>query len=107
ISRRLSRAGARPTPPARPAPPPFLATPLPPTSSPVVELDDLVRFVQHPVRAFLRQRLGLTLGDWSTEIDDALPVALDSLEEWGVGQRMLDAYLEGCDARAICVAEMR
>jgi exodeoxyribonuclease V gamma subunit len=63
--------------------------------------------VQHPVRAFLRQRLGLTLGDWSTEVDDALPVALDSLEEWGVGQRMLDAHLEGCDARAILLAEMR
>ncbi|HEV8152569.1 MAG TPA: exodeoxyribonuclease V subunit gamma, partial [Solirubrobacteraceae bacterium] len=104
---RVTLDGARHLTHERPAAPPFLPTPLPPTSSPVVELDDLLRFVQHPVRAFLRQRLGLTLGDWSTEIDDALPVALDGLEEWGVGQRMLDAYLEGCDARAICLAEMR
>ena len=27
-----------------------------------VELDDLVRFVEHPVRAFLRQRLGISVG---------------------------------------------
>ena len=29
----------------------------------VVELDDLVRFVEHPVRAFLRQRLGVGVGE--------------------------------------------
>jgi exodeoxyribonuclease V gamma subunit len=104
---RITLDGARHLIAERLPPPPFLKTPLPATHSPVVELDDLVRFVQHPIRAFLRQRLGLTLGDWSTEIDDALPVVLDSLEEWGVGQRMLDACLEGCDARAICLAEMR
>ena len=104
---RITLDGARHLIAERPSPPPFLTTPLPPTRSPAVELDDLVRFVQHPIRAFLRQRLGVTLGDWSTEIDDGLPVVLDSLEEWGVGQRMLDASLEGCDARAICLAEMR
>jgi exodeoxyribonuclease V gamma subunit len=36
-----------------------------------------------------------------------LPVALDGLEEWDVGQRMLDAQLEGCDAARVCLAEMR
>ena len=34
--------------------------PCPPRRSEVVELDDLVRFVEHPVRAFLRQRLGIS-----------------------------------------------
>ena len=45
----------------RPPPPPFLPA-APAVGEPVVELDDLVRFVQHPVRAFLRQRLDLNLG---------------------------------------------
>ena len=44
----------------RRAPGPFLAAPLPPRGRPVIELDDLVRFVEHPVRAFLRQRLGVS-----------------------------------------------
>jgi exodeoxyribonuclease V gamma subunit len=74
--------------------------------SPVVQLDDLVRFVQHPVRAFLRGRLGLSLGDFSTDVDDALPVDLDGLEEWDIGQRLLDARLDGCDFRAAYRAEI-
>ena len=53
-----SRARGR-WPGARPARPPFLAEPLPPRERGPVELDDLVRFVEHPVRAFLRQRLGV------------------------------------------------
>jgi exodeoxyribonuclease V gamma subunit len=102
----MTLAGARRLTAERPGRPPFLRAPLPPADSPVVELDDLVRFVQHPVRAFLRERLGLSLGDWSTEVEDALPVALGALERWGVGQRMLDARLEGCDPRAVCLAEI-
>ena len=43
-----------------------------------LELDDLVRFVQHPVRAFMRGRLELALGDWSslTVETDAAVVAM-------------------------------
>jgi len=69
----------------------------------VVEVEDLVRFVQHPVKAFLRQRLGISLGDWSEEVDDALPVELDGLESWGVGQRVLEARLAG-GAMDACIA---
>ena len=72
-------------------------------SATLVELDDLVRFVEHPVRAFLRQRLGISVGDYADEVEDALPVELDALEQWGVGQRLLDARLAGvgrADARS-------
>jgi exodeoxyribonuclease V gamma subunit len=103
---RTTLAGARKLTVERPARPPFLAAPLEPVTSPVVELDDLVRFVQHPVRAFLRERLGLSLGDWSTEVEDELPIELDGLERWEIGQRMLDARLEGSDGRAVCLAEI-
>ena len=61
----------------------------------VVELDDLVRFVEHPVRAFLRRRLGISVGELDDEVDDALPVELDDLEQWRVGQRLLEARLGG------------
>ncbi|MEJ7764668.1 MAG: exodeoxyribonuclease V subunit gamma, partial [Acidimicrobiales bacterium] len=86
--------------------PPFLASPLPPARSEVVELDQLIRFVQHPVKSFLRQRLGIFVGDYSEEVDDALPIELDGLERWGVGQRILDARLGGADADACFAAEL-
>ena len=51
------RAGARRA--------PFLPAPLPPRERGPLELTDLVRFVEQPVRAFLRQRLGISVGDYS------------------------------------------
>ena len=87
-------------------PAPFLAAPLPPRTGRVVELDDLVRFVEHPVRAFLRQRLGISLRGGVDEIEDALPVELDGLQKWGVGQRLLEALLAGIDGRSACRAEI-
>ena len=52
--------GARALSGPRTEPGPFLARPLPPLDAPLVELEDLLRFVQHPVRAFLRQRLRIS-----------------------------------------------
>jgi exodeoxyribonuclease V gamma subunit len=69
-------------------------------------LADLVRFVEHPVRAFLRQRLGISVGDYSDEVGDALPVELDALEKWGVGQRLLDAVMGGTEPRTAIRAEI-
>ena len=80
----MTLEGARALAAAAPARP-FLEAPLPPRARGPVELDDLVRFVEHPVRAFLRQRLGISVGDYSDEVGDALPVELDALERWGVG----------------------
>ncbi|HEX3539328.1 MAG TPA: exodeoxyribonuclease V subunit gamma [Acidimicrobiales bacterium] len=85
--------------------PPFLARPLPPAGRPLVELDQLVRFAQHPVNAFLRQRLLITLGDRTDEVTDAVPIELDPLEQWGVGQRILDGRLAGIPAQTCVDAE--
>ncbi len=85
--------------------PPFLAGPLPADRNDLVELDQLVRFVQHPVNAFLRRRLGLTLSDRSDDVGSAVPIELDALEQWGVGQRLLDARLAGSDVQACLDAE--
>jgi len=85
---------------------PFLALPLPPRAGRVVELEDLVRFVEHPVRAFLRQRLGISLRGGADEVQDALLVELDGLERWGVGQRLLEALLAGVDGNTAIKAEI-
>jgi exodeoxyribonuclease V gamma subunit len=102
----VTLAGARALTTERPAAPAFLDRPLEPRRDDVVALDDLVRFVQHPVRAFLRRRLGIGVGDFSADVDDALPVDLDALEQWDVGQRLLDALLQGADVQSAYRAEI-
>ena len=65
-----------------------------------------MRFAGHPVRAFLRQRLGISVGDYADDLADALPVELDALERWGVGQRLLDGVLGGAPIEACIAAEI-
>jgi len=103
---RVTLQGARALDAPRTAPPPFLAAPLPEAGAPLIELDDLVRFAEHPVRAFLRQRLGIMLGDFDDEVGDALTVELDHLEQWGVGTRLLEGRLAGADMDACVAAEV-
>jgi len=91
VARHGAEAARRP----RRASPSFALARLDPLDRRVIELDDLVRFVEHPTRAFLRQRLGITLGDRDDEIDDAIPIELDGLGKWAVGARLLDARLAG------------
>jgi exodeoxyribonuclease V gamma subunit len=102
---RITLGGAETAQEERTEEPPFLAGPLPAARAPVVELDDVLAFARHPVRAFLRQRLGFGLGAYSDELDDALPVELDKLEEWQVGDRMLAARLDGAAAEVAEAAE--
>jgi exodeoxyribonuclease V gamma subunit len=85
---------------------PFLGVLLPPRNETVVELSLLVRFVEHPTRALLRDRLGISVSDYFDEVQDAMPVELDALEEWGVGQRLLEGVLAGGDRHACMQAEI-
>jgi exodeoxyribonuclease V gamma subunit len=85
---------------------PFLASPLPARGADVVELADLVAFVEHPVRAFLRRRLGIRVRSYDDEVSDVLSIELDSLERWGVGNRLLNARMRGADRRDACLAEI-
>jgi len=99
--------GARALRGPRAAPAPFLSGPLAPLPASFVELDDLVRFVEHPVRAFLRQRLRIDLrGQEEDELEDALRVELAPLQRWAIGQRLLEARLAGVDGRAAVLAEI-
>jgi exodeoxyribonuclease V gamma subunit len=100
-------AGSRAFIAPRSQPPAFLPEPLPPApGADLVTLDELVSFIQRPVRAFLRQRLGISVQRDEDEIDDALPIELDGLERWGVGQRLLDAVRAGIDPRDAYRAEI-
>ncbi|HEX5193140.1 MAG TPA: exodeoxyribonuclease V subunit gamma [Solirubrobacteraceae bacterium] len=85
---------------------PFLPAPLPPRVGELVELRDLVSFVEHPVRAFLRQRLGVRLGAFEDDVSDALSIELTHLERWAVGRRLLEARLRGASRREACLAEI-
>jgi exodeoxyribonuclease V gamma subunit len=91
-------SGAR-TSEREPAPvPPFLPAALPPAPAADLDLDTLVQFLQHPARGFLRQRLDVASATREEEPDDALPVQLDALQKWAVGDRALAARLRGVAA---------
>ncbi|HSE70203.1 MAG TPA: exodeoxyribonuclease V subunit gamma [Nocardioidaceae bacterium] len=85
---------------------PFLATPLPPDEElSIVQVNELVRFLEHPVKGFLRQRLGLSILEDEEQPSDALPVSPDALEKWAVGDRLLTAGLAGIDPSTAVRAE--
>lgn len=59
-----------------------------------VPLGDVVDLLTHPARAFLRQRAGFT--HWSQDdATDTMPLELDGLGAWAVGNRVLTAALRG------------
>ncbi len=70
-----------------------------------VRIDQLVAVVEHPVRAYLRQGLGVRAGGPDDDPDDALPMVLDALESWQVGDRLLAGLLDGVDPRRAGDAE--
>jgi exodeoxyribonuclease V gamma subunit len=75
--------------------PPFLTEPLPPAGTEVIELSDLQAFFDDPTGAFLRQRLGVRVPRRADQPETSLPVALDPLSKWQVGDRLLQARLAG------------
>lgn len=103
---RVALAGARSASAQVPSPR-WLDGLLDPLPEPVVLLDHLVAFVQHPVKAFLRRRLGLYLADRDEDLADALPLELDPLEKWAIGDRLLEAVLAGVDLERALAAERR
>lgn len=87
--------------------PPFLAERLVEEPANEVELDDLINFFVNPTGAFLRQRLGVVLPRADENSSDALPLALDGLQKWDIGDRMLAAMLSGQNQQVVMAAEER
>ncbi|WP_432476178.1 exodeoxyribonuclease V subunit gamma [Nocardioides sp. GXQ0305] len=86
--------------------PPFLPEPLPARDPDDVNLAELREFFGHPVRAFLRRRLDVTGTLEADDVRDAIPVALDALEQWSIGDRLLREVLAGADPTAVMTAEL-
>ncbi|HMI93398.1 MAG TPA: exodeoxyribonuclease V subunit gamma, partial [Polyangiales bacterium] len=76
-----------------PAPPPEVRVAGEPVRE--ISLDELVRFVGAPVRAFAQRRLGLFLGDELAPPPAREPVELDALEKWQLKEELLRAGLRG------------
>ena len=86
--------------------PPFISGPLPAPPPDDVVLADLVAFFRDPVKGFFRA-LDYTL-PWEVDgVEDAMPVDINALEEWTVGDRMLHDMLHGMDRDQARDAEWR
>jgi exodeoxyribonuclease V gamma subunit len=108
---------------------PFLRAPLPPESrskpsaaghglpretaagrgraSAEVDLSDLVAALEHPVRWFLRRRLGVALAGETGDVEDRLPLDIEPLDRWQLGERLLEARQHGVDPRTALNVEWR
>ena len=72
-----------------------------------VALADLVRFLSHPVKALLRVRGGLPTWEDEDPITDELPVDLNGLEAWAVGERLVTRLLRDASPDQLAGAEWR
>ncbi|NNG18861.1 exodeoxyribonuclease V subunit gamma [Naumannella sp. ID2617S] len=71
-----------------------------------VPLADLQAFFAHPARAFLRRRAGLSSLTEDAAVLDEIPLALDGLQQWQIGERMLRAHLAGAPMDALRMPEV-
>jgi exodeoxyribonuclease V gamma subunit len=102
---RTALAGAEAARRPRAAATTLVTEPLPEQPVQDVALADLQAFFAHPVRAFLRSRLDVTAPLEAEEIQDAMPITLDGLEKWTIGDRMLADLLNGTDPASTVQAE--
>jgi exodeoxyribonuclease V gamma subunit len=86
--------------------PPFLSGELSPRPPADLGLDDLRRFFAHPVASFCRQRLVVSTPLEAAEVLDAIPIDLNALQKWDVGDRLLRDLLAGVDADSVMTAEL-
>jgi exodeoxyribonuclease V gamma subunit len=67
----------------------------------------MIALLTNPVKGFLKQRLDVGVRFEQDEPSDALPVELDALEKWGVGDRLLRDRLAGITEADCQQAEWR
>jgi exodeoxyribonuclease V gamma subunit len=83
---------------------PFVSGPLPESPGGDIELADLLRFFKHPVEGFFRE-LDYTL-PWEVDgIEDGIPVEIDPLQRWSIGDRLVDDLMRGVDLEVASTAE--
>jgi exodeoxyribonuclease V gamma subunit len=81
----------------------FFPEPLPEADeAEVIPLSLLLRFFQNPAKALLSVRLDLRFPGEETGVPDREPFALNFLEQWQVGQPLVEALLGGTDPQTLC-----
>jgi len=80
---------------------------LPPVPVRDLELPALGAFLRAPVKEFLRRRLMLNVFEDDDEVLDAMPIELDGLQQWSVGDRLLRDRLRGLSADEALQREWR
>jgi exodeoxyribonuclease V gamma subunit len=103
---RAALAGAEASRGHRIVPGPLVSSPLAAPAVPEVSLADLKTFFAHPVRGFLRDRLGLAAPLEADPLADAVPIDLDGLQKWGVGDRLVRDVLAGMSPADGMTAEL-
>ncbi|MGH3563447.1 MAG: exodeoxyribonuclease V subunit gamma, partial [Mycobacterium sp.] len=84
----------------------FCSAPLPALPPADINLADLLDFFSDPVKGFFRA-LNYTL-PWDIDgIDDAIPVTIDALDVWQVGERTLHDIMRGMQSEVAKEAEWR
>jgi exodeoxyribonuclease V gamma subunit len=84
---------------------PFLESRLAPISQKMLSLRSLVLFLEFPVRAFLRERVGYYTRRETERLSDSIPLDLDALEGWALGDRLLSALFAGATTEEALAAE--
>ncbi|RNI19859.1 exodeoxyribonuclease V subunit gamma [Flexivirga caeni] len=92
---RLSLAGARAAQHQVTRDPRLLPEPLRTPATDEVSLADLLKFFEDPARWFVRQRLDVALPFEIDEVPDTMPIELDALQKWQIGDRALADSMRG------------
>ncbi len=71
-----------------------------------VDLDDLIRFLQHPMQWFLKNRMGVSIPNAGEMPDDTLPADLNALSSWTVKERLLNGMADGIDLGDLSTREL-
>jgi exodeoxyribonuclease V gamma subunit len=73
----------------------------------LISLSDLIRFFNHPVRALIYDRAGLWVSRPDETPDEQIPVNLNGLDAWNIGERLLRLRMAGHESEALIAAEWR
>jgi exodeoxyribonuclease V gamma subunit len=73
----------------------------------LISLSDLVRFFSHPIRALVYDRAGVWIIRPDEAPDEQIPVSLNGLDAWSIGERLLRLRMAGHDPEALIAAEWR
>ncbi|WP_203337499.1 exodeoxyribonuclease V subunit gamma [Nocardioides limicola] len=100
-----ARDGAAAAAAERTPPPELLAAPLTALPAADVTVEELRAFLTHPVRTFFKERLDVGAPLTHNELPDAIPIELDHLATWQIGDRLLAELLAGGEPGALLTLE--